>query len=301
MKNFNFSLVMAFYIFIVGWFFTRAGDPAIFLISAVVTSPLLWAAFYLQGKRITDFRASELNSHSFLSHLVALACSAVLFWLVWKMRTGTRFGPMQLFGNLRIGWNAQIAAELLAVELLMAASAATIWAGSRFKDIRLESPDYRQYRIARLFFAGTREAYRFPIYLYLILFSWALGIGAAYRFYGKEYGMDTLLIVLSRATIPVLALLVIAMLRIRIKTRPLVSKAIVLGIWLYVIGTIGYLIEMNLDSGVAIAFIGSQLAAAAVFFSVRFFTIPAIATAPAIEKPAAPAEPAVQEEAKPDE
>jgi hypothetical protein len=287
---------MAFYIFIVGWFFTRAGDPAVFLIFAVVTSPLLWAAFYLQGRRIKDFHEKELNSLSFLSHLVALACSVGLFWLVWKMRTGTRFGPMQLFGNLRIGWNMRIAFELLAVEILMAASAATIWAGSRVNGVKPGSPDFRT---ARLFFAGTREAYRFPIYLYLISFSWALGLGVVFKLYGKDYEMETLVVVLSRAIIPVMALLVIAILRIRIKTTPLISKVIVLGIWLYVIGTIGYLIETNLKTGVATAFIGSQLAAAAVFFAVRSVTVSAGSKAAAVE-PAAQDEPSVQEEAKQD-
>jgi hypothetical protein len=283
LKNFNFSLLTAFYIFIVGWFFTRSvGNPGLFLIFTVATSPILWVAFYMQGRRIPDFRESELGSPSLFSHFLALVCAVSLFFLVLKMRTGTRFGPMQLFGNLTIGWTAGFAAELLAIELVMTVCAATIWSGYRFRESR---PGTREYGIAKLFFAGTRESHRFLIYLYLISFFWTIGMAATYVFFGKEYGIERLFIVMSRATVPVVALLTAAVLRIRVHTPRRIAAALPVVLWVCVIWAIGYLIFINLDWQFALVFLVPQLATAAVFFGGRYFTVSKTPAAAAPEQP----------------
>ena len=93
MKNFNFSLILSLFIFMILWYFTRAKDEIqMFLIFVLVASPLLWLALYVQGRRIGGFSESRLNSSSLLAHVAALVCSAMLLLFLGSdaLRLGQR-------------------------------------------------------------------------------------------------------------------------------------------------------------------------------------------------------------------
>jgi len=281
LKNFNFSVFTALYILSLGWAFTHTKDILFFLMFAYLTSPLLWLAFYSQGRRIGKFYESEMKSKSLVSHLVALVCSALLLAFVIKSMTATKFGPIQFFQNLRMGWSFKSAAELLALDLALAASALTIWSGYGFTDAK---KGLFKGKGPRLFFAGLKEHQRFLIYFYLVILFWVIGTMSLSLIW-KDYSLRFLTIVTARALVPAIALLLIAVLRL-----PFMMTAC-MGILIL----IGYLLKINLSINEAFAFVGIPLVAAVVFFAVRYFMIPEAGVEPAASVAAPIAEASVAE------
>jgi len=260
LKNFNFSLIVALYLFLIGWYFTRAKDNLeMFIVFAIVVSPLLWLAMYAQGRRLGGFSASNLKSNSIFSHFCALVCSVFLLFFIKSMGE-TKLGPVQFFGNFTMGWNYAGAVKLLAMVILLGACAASIWTGYGFAE---PSKSIFKNKAPRLFFAGFPETYRFPLYVYFVAFLWALGFMSVHIIFGyKETGRLT--IITARALLPLLALLPIAILRLRIMgPASLVAAA-----------ACGYLVKINGSISMAVVFVGIPLAAAALFLFVRYLTVP---------------------------
>ncbi len=179
MKNFNFSVFITMYILSLGWFFSLTKDLLFFLLLALVFSPLIWLAFYFQGRRMDKFHESEI-------------------------------GPVQFFQSLRMGWGLKSAGFLLVLDLGLIASALTIWSGYVFADLKCRS--YMSKR-SRLYFAGLMEYQRFLIYFYLLTMFWALGVLSLHLIW-KSYSLKFLTIITARALIPAIVLLPIAILRL---------------------------------------------------------------------------------------
>jgi hypothetical protein len=270
LKNFSFSLIAALYIFLTGWFFTRSGnDVQKFFMFAFVASPLIWLAFYAQGKRIGGFSDSALKSHSILSHLAALGASVFLFLFV-KSTIGApinvkQMGPVSFFGNFQAGWDFEKGATFLAILIVAAASAVTIWSGRAFAGKKSKS---FMGKGPRLFFAGLPEITRLLLNLYFFTFLWALGALAVSALFKDD--MKHITIITARALLPLIILVPFAVLRI-----PVMGIASLIAV-----AAIGYLMKENSAARVTAVFLGFPLAALAAFMGIRFFTVPAYVSPP---------------------
>jgi hypothetical protein len=198
-----------------------------------------------------------------------LICSALLLLFIKSMGE-TKLGAVQFFGNFLMGWHYNDALKLLALVILLAASAATIWTGYGFDDPK--KVIYKG-KGPRLFFAGFPEIYRFGLFVYLITFLWALGFLAITKIYNYDSHKDIvhLTILTARAMLPLVALLPFAILRLRIMGP----------VTLVAVGTVAYLMGTNSSPRAAAVFVGIPVAVAAVFLIVRYFTVPAYL--PAVE------------------
>lgn len=256
MKNFNFSLALALYIFIVFSAFTSTRNFAAAAVAALAASPLIWLALFFIGRGTPRFEPSRIATQAPLSHFVALLCSALIFAIVWKMRTGTHFGSaMQMFGNYRVGWTLSLAIQTLGLSVAICASALTIWTGYRFND----APGGRA---ARAFFAGSPEIARLLIYAYIILTVWAIGVCAiAVAYKSTEYPFEFLIMITGRAMVPAIIAIVAALLRVKLMGIAVIAAA----------GAVFHLVSINIDGGSAAVFVAASAGAAAVFFAARYF------------------------------
>jgi len=258
LKNFNFSVLVVAYLLLTGWVFTGTRSMEKFVIVAIAASPLIWMAFASQGRGIKVFVEAELKSHSMLSHAVAVACSALL--LVFIMKSGIQYGavrgPVQFFGNYRVGWDINSSVELLVLNLLLAACASTIWSGYRFSGAVAGS---FAARMGKAFFAGVREPYRLLIYIYAWALLWSFGIGAV-SIVWRDFNVQMLYVVTGRATVPLVLLLIIAMMRLKVFA---VAVPVALGM-------IFYLVTINSGAAKAAVFVFVPAVVGAVLLGYRF-------------------------------
>ncbi|HOC94300.1 MAG TPA: hypothetical protein PKH33_18260 [bacterium] len=256
MKNFNFSLALALYIFIVFSAFTSTRDFAAAAAAALAASPLIWLALFFIGRGAPRFDTSRTPTQAPISHFVALLCSALLFAMVWKMRTGTYFGSaMQMFGNYRVGWSLAMALQTLGLSVAICASALTIWTGYRFND----APGGRA---ARAFFAGSPEIVRLLIFVYIVLAAWAIGVCAvAVAYKSASYSFEFLIMITGRAMIPAMGCILVALLRLKFMGIAVIAAA----------AAVFHLVSINIDGGSAAVFVAAAAGAAAVLFAARYF------------------------------
>lgn len=271
MKNFNFSVIAALYIFLVGWFFTHSGNNVQkFLMFSIVASPLVWLAFYAQGKRIGGFSELNLKSLPVLSHLTALAAAVFMFLFVKEVsltpQRGRVLGPVLFFGNFQVGWDLDKGVRLLAILIVATASALTIWTGFAFSGKKRKSLGGKA---PRLFFAGLPEITRLLLNVYFVTFLWALGTLAVSIVYKDN--VRHLTIVTARAMLPLFLLVPFAIMRL-----PGMGIAS-----LVAAGVTVYLIKANSTLGVAAVFMAPPAVVLAAFMGIRYFTVPAFDGEPA--------------------
>jgi len=284
LRNLNFAIVMAAYLLGIFWIFTRTGRVEAFLIFAIAASPVALFAFVVQGRWVQQKPVGEAKQNPVFSHLMALAACAGLFLFVRGMSgrvgisTTSTKRTILFFGDYVSGWTTGEAVQVLAISLVMAASAMVVWTSYRFtssKNVFVRNV------MSRVFFAGASESARFFIYLYIFATAWCMGAAAVLLGWDSAV-LNLVIIRFGRAMLPLAVLLVVAMLRLPVMGIGFIAS----------LGAMLYLLLMNTSPARAGVFLGIPLA----FFG-AYFLLSALVENSAVKSAAAGPAAGLQEQA----
>lgn len=263
MKNFNFALLLAIYIFAVGWLFVRTQQLEIVGAFAIAVSPLAVAAFYSGGFRFRQ-ELDRKTSNAFLAQFLALAGAFffIRFVVLYVAPESTlEFAdlgspePLPVFGYYWPLWPEARALEFFGINVLFAASALTIWSSYCFGADR--PGDSR--RAMAAYFAGVSEPVRFLVYAYILITAYSIG-ALAVAVIWKEFSVADMLVIMGRASVTLVVPLVVALLRLRVMGPAMLLSA----------GGTAYLVILNTTVGAGIVSVAAALAALAALLGARW-------------------------------
>ena len=279
MGNLNFALFTAAYLYAVGWIFTRTKSIETLVVFGLALSPLVALGLALQGRSVRQDDPDSMPQNAWVSHILALAASVGLIVFVnWIL---AREGTIWFFMDYLKGWTLDDAIILLLISVAMGASALAVWTSYRF---RMARNRFMKEDAPYVFFAGVPEVKRILLYAYILAFAWSLGVAAVAVAWRSEGSISVLILKMSRASLPVAIMLVVAMFRLPFMGIGVAASCA--GVW--------YLAAANTSPGRATVFVGVPLAALAVYFAVKSILISSArgslagASTAAVEKTASP-------------
>lgn len=264
MKNFNFALLLAIYIFAVGWFFVRIQQLEVVITFAMAASPLAIAAFYAGGFRFRQ-DLDRKQGNTLLAHFLALASSLFLIRFVILFvapESSLEFAELgsqdslPVFGYYWPLWPLIRAVEFLGINILLATSALTIWSSYCYSAGTRNAGG----KAAATFFAGVSEPIRIIIYLYILTFTFSIGILLTAVLW-KDFTTANMIVIIGRASVALVAILLVALFRLKIMGPGVIIAAA---------GTL-YLVALNTTTMVGAVSVLGPLAVLGILFGIRWY------------------------------
>ncbi len=254
--------MLSVYIFAIGWLFVRTQRLEIVIVFALAASPLAVAAFYSGGFRFKQ-NLDRLSGNAMLAHFLALASAFFLIRFVILYvapESSLEFAQLgsadalPVFGYYWPLWPMERAVEFLGINILLATSALTIWSSYCY------GGSGGGKKAPATFFAGVSEPIRIIIYLYILTFSFSLGIFLTAVLW-KDFTMSNMIVIMGRASVALVALLIVALLRLKVMGLAVIIAAA---------GTL-YLAAWNTTIAAGVVSVLGPLAALVVLFAVRWY------------------------------